>query len=178
MHRAGRSIVAAGIAAILVAVIAGPAAAKTVSPERYARSLCGLLDGGNEYVDAYNAIATDDPVAFQAEVVQLTDDYVADLQAGEAKLKKLAPDIKGGKKVSKLFVGYVDDIVTEVQDALDTFAAADPNGIVFTADVATFQVAVSLISTTVDDAFAEVTNQDLLKALEEEPSCEDVVTVI
>lgn len=167
--------------AVLVLGLAGPAAAKTVSPEKYAKSLCttlnGLLDSQNALVDAYNALPADDSAAFQSQTVDLVDGFVVDLEAAEAKLKKLRPDVKGGRKVSKLFVNYLDGQATEVQAAVDTFAAADPNGVAFAADVAVLEVAVNLLSTTAGDPFSEITDQDLLRAFDEENSCEDIVTV-
>jgi hypothetical protein len=181
MRRAGRSIVVVGVAAMLVAVMAGPVAAKTVSEERYAKSLCGtftgLLDAQAELTDVYNNQTSDDPATFQGEAVALVNGFVADLEAAAKKLRKLTPDVSGGKKISRLFATYFEEQADEVQAAVDTFAAADPNGVAFQADVVTLEVAINLLSTTAGDPFSEVTNQDLLGAFDEEPSCDDVVTV-
>jgi len=85
--------------------------------------------------------------------------------------------VSGGKKTARLFATYFQEQADEVQAALDTFAAADPNGVAFQADGVTLEVAINLLSTTAGDPFSEVTNQDLLAAFAEEPSCDDVVTV-
>jgi len=166
---------------VLVLGLASPAAAKTVSPKKYAKSLCttlsDLLESQNTLVDGYNALPVDDPASFQSQTIDLVNGFVADIDAAEAKLRKVRPDVKGGKKVSKLFVNYLDGQATEVQAAVDAFAAADPNGVAFTADVAALEVAVNVLSTTAGDPFSEITNQDLLGAFDKERSCEDIVTV-
>ena len=170
-----------GTVAVLVLGMAGAAAAKTVSPKKYAKSLCttlsDLVESQNELVDTYNTLPVDDPATFQSQTVDLVNGFVADLQAAEAKLKKLKPDVDGGKKVAKVFNEYLAGQATEMQTAVDTFAAADSNGVAFAADVAALEVAISLLSTTAGDPFSEVTNQDLLEAFDEESSCEEIVTV-
>jgi hypothetical protein len=173
--------VALGTVAVVVFGLAVPAAAKTVSPKKYAKLLCttlgDLVESQDELVDTYNALPVDDTATFQGQTVDLVNGFVEDLAAAEAKLKKLSPDVKGGKKISRVFSGYLDGQATEVQAAVDTFVAADPNGVAFTADVAALEVAINLLSTTAADPFSEVTNQDLLGAFDEEPACEDIVTV-
>jgi hypothetical protein len=164
-------------AAVLVLGLAGPAVAKTVSPKKYARSLCTTLDARSELTDAYSALPVKDSVTFQADAITLVDTFLADLEAGRRRLKRLTPDVDGGKRISKIFVAYVDDVIMEVQSARDTFAAADPNGVAFAADVSTFEVALTVLNTTVGDPFREVTNQDLLAAFDEVRSCDDIVTV-
>jgi hypothetical protein len=170
-----------GTVAVLVLGFSGPAAAKTVSPEKYAKTLCknlgGLIDSQNELVDAYNALPIDDTATFQSQAVDLVNGFVADIEAAEAKVKKLKPDVDRGKKVAKVFNEYLTGQAAQVQAAADTFAAADANGVAFAADVAALEVAINLLGTTAGDPFGEVTNQDLLGAFDEEPACEDIVTV-
>jgi hypothetical protein len=176
-----RIAVVLGTVAVLVLGMAGPAAAKTVSPEKYAKSLCttlgDLVEAQNELVDTYNTLPIDDPASFQSQTIDLVNGFVADLEAAEAKLKKLKPDVDGAKKVAKIFNEYLAGQATDVQAAVDTFAAADANGVAFAADVAALEVAINLLSTTAGDPFSEVTNQDLLEAFDGERSCEDIVTV-
>lgn len=167
-----------GTVTMLVVALAGPAAAKTVSPEKYAKSLCSTLGdvfgSQDELVDAYNAVPADDSVAFQSQTVDLVNGFVADLEAGEAKLKKLTPDVKRGKKVARLFIANLDRQSAAIQAAIDTFARADPNGVTFQMDVTAFGVS---LDSPGSQPFSEVTNQDLLEAFDEEPSCEEIVTV-
>ncbi|MGI8796445.1 MAG: hypothetical protein ACR2IR_07715 [Acidimicrobiia bacterium] len=174
------AVVLATVAMVVVG-LAGPAVAKTVSPKKYAKSLCttlsDLVESTNELVDTYNTLPVDDPVAFQSQTVDLVNGFIADLEAAEAKLKKLKPDVDGGKKVAKVFNDHLAGQAAEVQAAVDTFAAADANGVAFAADVAALEVAINLLSTTAGDPFSEVTNQDLLEAFDEESSCEEIVTV-
>jgi hypothetical protein len=166
-----------GTVAVVALGVAGTAVAKTVSPERYAKVLCTTLGAKDELVDGYAALPGDDSAIFQTQAVELVNELIADLKAGKAKLKKLTPDIERGKKTSKLFVRTLDDQVATLRAAVDTFAIADPNGVAFAADVAQLEVAVNLRETTTGDPFNEVTNQDLLEAFDEEPSCEEIVTV-
>lgn len=175
--RRARIRVVLGAVTVVVVGLAGPAAAKTVSPKKYAKSLCTTLDAQNELTDAYSALTVNDSVTFQADAIALVDTFLADLEAGRKKLKKLTPGVDGGKKISRVFVRYLDDVITEVQAARDTFGAADPNGVAFAADVSTFEVALTVLNTTVGDPFSKVSNQDLLGAFDKESSCEDIVTV-
>ena len=181
MRRAVRALAVAMSAMLLVVAMAGPAAAKKVSAEKYAKTLCttldNLVDSAEELVEAYNALPVDDPATFQTQAVELVNGFLADIQAAETKLKKLTPDVSGGKKIGKTFTEYLTGQATELKTAVDTFAAADPNGVAFAADVAQLEVAVNLLATTAGDPFSTVTNQELLKAFDEEPACEDVVTV-
>jgi hypothetical protein len=166
-----------GTVLVVVLAVAGTAAAKTVSPEKYAKTLCRTLGAKDELVDGYAAIPADDSGAFQVQAVQLVNELIADLKTGRAKLRRLVPDIDGGKKTSKLFVRTLGDQIDTLQAAVDTFAVADPNGVAFAADVAQLEAVVNLLEGTTGDPFGKVRNQDLLEALDEEPSCDEIVTV-
>lgn len=154
-------------------------AEKKVSDGKYARTLCTTLTGisGTEedLVEKYNALDVNDPAAFQTEAIALTNEYIDELTAGQAKLKKLQPE--GGKKVAKPFNAYFSDAITALEEAVDAFEAADPTSVAFQADVSTFQVALQLTGTTTADPFSSVKDQDLLGAFKDEKSCEDVVTI-
>ncbi len=180
MRRIRIAVVLATVAMVVVG-LAGPAAAKTVSPKKYAKSLCGTLgdigDANEQLATDFGTIPGDDSAAFQTQIIDLANGFVAELEAAESKLKKLIPDVEGGKKVSKLFVESLDEQASATQAAIDTFAAADPNGVAFQADVSTFGVALDTVTLTLGDPFSEVTNQDLLEAFDEESSCEEIVTV-
>jgi hypothetical protein len=182
MGGARRSVLVVAVAAAFVVVMAAPAAAKTVSPERYVKSLCGtintLLETDSELTDVYNNETSDDPATFQGEAAEIWNGFADDLDAAAKKLRKLTPDVSGGKKISKLFATYLEGQADDIREAVDTFAAADPNGVAFTADVAALDTALNLLSTTAGDPFAEVINQELIGAFDEEPSCDDLVTVI
>ncbi len=173
---AAGTMLASGAAGASVA-----AKAKKVSTEKYAKVVClntsrreAAIDG---FIDAYNTGTFDDPVPFQSEVIALGDDLVAELTRVVAKLKKVYPDIDHGKKVGKGFVAGVVQYRTPITDALEKFAAADPNGVAFQADISTFQVAIKLLKVGNTNPFTEVDDQDLLGAFADEKACDDVVTI-
>jgi hypothetical protein len=175
------------VATSVVVVVGGTAGAsvgakaKKVSPEKYAKNLCGVYgdvtDRLNKWVEDYNAISSDDPVAFHTEAVAGANELIDDITALQKKLKKKYPDVDGGKKVNKLFVDHIDELLDEVNGAVDKFEAADPNDVAFVGDVTTFEVAFNVLSTTLSDPFSDVDDQDLLKAFDGEKSCKDVVTI-
>lgn len=170
-----------GIVTLLIAGLAGPVAAKTVSPGKYAKSLCstlgGVLASHEEFRDAYGALPVVDSVTFQAQAIEVVNVLLADLQSAQAKLERLKPDIEGGRRVSKLFSGYVGSQATAVQSARDAFALADPNGVAIAADVTAFEIGVSTATQILDDPFTEITNRELLEAFDKEKSCDDLINV-
>jgi hypothetical protein len=153
----------------------------TQSADEYAATVCGVLleltNQQNELVEMYNTSPTTDPVAVQAETIGFVDDFLADLDAARAELEGVVPDVDDGEEISQTFVDYIDETTTEIQTARDTFAAADPNSPAFVGDLAIFESAINILSATLSDPFSTITDQDLLAAFSEEPSCEEVVTV-
>jgi len=173
-----RGLAVLTMGAVVVTATAGIAAAKTISNERYAKRLCGEMNGVLELIDTLQPSTTDDPATYQQETLASIDQLIAEMQKAAKKLKKLSPE-DGGKKVTKLFDGYLNDFTQELQDARDTFAAADPSSPAFSADVTTLAVTLQTAGVTLSDPFAELTEyQDLLGAFGDESSCEDIVTVI
>jgi hypothetical protein len=158
------------------------AAPKEVSTEKFAKTVCGsyskIQDRLGEFTDAYNTLPADDPTAFQTQAADLTNSLLDDASALQTKLKKVYPDVDDGKKISKLFVKNLNEINKEVSAALETFQAADPNGVAFQADITTFEVAINLLDTKTSDPFSKVTDQDVIGAFDDEESCDDVVTII
>ena len=152
------------------------------SPDEYAATLCGTLldltDQQNELVDAYNVLPPGDPAVFQADALALVDDFLADLDAAGAELEGVTPDVDDGDDIGQIFTDYIDETTTEVQAARDTLAAGDPNAPAFIGTVTQFEVAINILATTLSDPFAEIDDQDLLTAFDEEPTCEDIVLVI
>jgi hypothetical protein len=129
-------------------------------------------------IDDITAITTTDPAQFQTEAVAAVDKLLASLEKANAKLKKASPE-DGGKKVSKQFNAYFTEFAGNIEEARDEFAAADPNGVAFSGDVTIFQVGLTNSLIGIDDPFAKLTeNQDLLGALDDEKTCEEIVTVI
>ena len=152
---------------------------KKVSNAKYAKTLCTTLtkisNTEEALVEDYNNLDVSDPAVFQTEAISVTNTYIDELKAGQAKLKKLQPE--GGKKVAKPFNAYFTQAVKALEEAVAEFQAADPAGVAFQADVSKFQVALQLTGTTLGDPFSDVTDQDLLGAFDDEKSCDDVVTI-
>jgi hypothetical protein len=170
--------------ALLVSIGAAGAGAslagKELSNEKYAKTLCTSISGIKQQVDGideeYNALDTTDRAAFQTAAAGLVDDVIAKVKSGQTKMKKLSPE-DGGKKITRLFAAYFKELSTKLQDAVDAFRAADPNGVAFQADVIQLETAFSILDVGVTDPFGEIDEQDLLGALGDEPKCEDVVTI-
>jgi hypothetical protein len=175
-----RTTVVTVSALLAFGALAGTAAAKTVSDGKYVKSVCGgihkVKNAFGKTVDAYNALETTDPVAFQTQAAGLVDNLVATIKKSEAKLKKVSPT-DGGKKVTKLFDAYLKAFVTKLTDAVTTFRKADPNGVAFQGDVTQLQVAFNIVEVGVEDPFSKIKDNDLLRAFHDEKSCSDIVTV-
>jgi hypothetical protein len=163
--------------ATLMVATAGIAAAKEVSNEKYAKRICGEINGVLDDIDSLDTADTSDPVAYQTDAIAVVDELIAGLDAAGAKLKKVSPE-DGGKKVTKLFNAYLKEFSGKFQELRDEFASADPQSPAFTADVTVFTVGISNAPLGIDDPFAALTDyQDLLGAFGDEKSCADIVTV-
>ena len=181
------SLTAVGLVVALLVATAGTGAAtmgekqKKASAKAYAVSVCRVYSGVEEdfgdLVSGYNALAADDPVAFQSQVVTMTSNFLDEATESQAKLARVYPDVDGGKKISKIFVAGLGEIVTKVQEARDAFAAADPSSPGFIGNVTQFEVAFNILDATLGDPFSEVDNQDLMGAFDDAKVCKDVVTV-
>jgi hypothetical protein len=161
----------------LVLGATGVAAAKTVSDKKYAKSICGAIGGVFGTIDQLQPTVGGDPSTSKTQILQSTDQLLASLQEAKAKAKKLSPS-DGGKKVTKIFDQYfqaTEDGVTAARQKLD---AADPSNVAFAADIAQFTAALTTLEATTADPFSKLSSQqDLLKALQNEKSCDEIVTV-
>jgi hypothetical protein len=172
-----RPVAAVTLAAALTLAMSGIAGAKTIPNEKYAKRICGELNGVIKSIDKLKAPDSSDPAAYQADALAAVDSLVKSLNKARATLKKASPE-DGEKKVSKLFDKYLKGFVTEFQKARDTFATADPASPAFSADVTVLGVSLQNASTKLDDPFSKLTdNQDLLGAFGDEKSCKKIVTV-
>ena len=178
-----------GLVRVALGVIAGVALlgagttvpAKTVSAQRYAKTVCTTIDGltaaKKDLVDAYNALPTDDAATLQTQSIDLAEEYVAEFDRAEQRFRKTTPDIDDAVKVRKLFVTFVSGAGDEIRRAVDTYRAADPNGVAFQGDVITFETAFNVLEAKIGDPFSKIKNQELLAAFDDERSCKDVVQV-
>jgi len=180
MTRMGLAAVMAAGMVIGTAGIAG-AKAKEVSPEKYAKTLCGTFSkistSETDLAGKLGALDKNDPVAYQSQASELASQYQQQWAAAAKKLKKKYPGVDDGKKIGKKFSDYAGQAADEIQSAIDTFRAADPHGVAFAADVATFGVAFQTLSAKLGDPFSEVTDQDVLGAFKDEKSCDEIVTI-
>lgn len=165
------------LAAGLVLGTSGVAAAKTVSDKKYAKSLCGAIQGVSNTIDQIQPATSGDPAASQAQILQSTDQLLASLTTAKAKAAKISP-ADGGKKVTKIFDQYFQSNIDGVTAAREKLAAADPNGVAFAADIAQFTAALQTLDATTGDPFSKLSpNQDLLQALKKEQACSQIVSV-
>lgn len=177
MSKVVRGVAVVTLGMVLTVATAGVAAAKEVSNEQYAKKLCGGVNSVLDDIDALEPSTSQDPATYQQETLASVDSLIASLETQTAKLKKLSPE-DGGKKVTKLFNAYLKELTGKFQEARDAFAAADPNGVAFSADVTVLGVALQNATVGIDDPFSELSgNQDLLGAFDDEKSCDDIVTI-
>jgi len=170
---AGLGLLAAG----LVLSTSGVAAAKTVSDKKYAKSVCGAIQGVSDTIDQIQPSSGGDEAAAQTQILQSTDQLLDSLKSAKATAARISPE-DGGKKVTKTFDKYFQSTIDGVTAAQQKLAAADPNNVAFAADIAQFSAALQTLEATTGDPFSKLSsNQDLLQALKKEPSCSEVVTV-
>ncbi|MEX2255345.1 MAG: hypothetical protein WEC34_07900 [Acidimicrobiia bacterium] len=177
MRKLVRPVAALAVVGALVVALGGVAAAKDVSNEKYAKRICGELQGVLDAIDGLDQLDTSDPATYQTEAVAAADELIASMDSAKAKLKKVSPD-DGGKKVTKLFTKYLTDYVVKFEAARADFAAADPASPAFTGDVTVFGVALQNAGIGLTDPFSRLTeHQDLLGAFGDEKSCDGIVEV-
>jgi hypothetical protein len=170
---AGIGLVAAG----LVVGMSGIAAAKTVSDKKYAKALCGSIQGVSDTIDQIQPTTGGDPAGAQTQMLQSTDQLLESLKSAKAKAAKISPD-DGGKKVTKLFDQYFQGNIDGITAARDKLAAADPGNVAFAADIAQFSATLQTLDATTGDPFSKLSPyQDLLQALKKEQACSQVVTI-
>jgi hypothetical protein len=166
------------VAALLSGTAGASVSAKTISNGKYAKMLCGQLNGVLDKIKQVSTPNTSDPAQYQQQTLAIVDALIAELKAAQAKLKKVSPS-DGGKKVTKLFDKYLVSYETQFKQARDTFAAADPASPAFTGAVTILSAALSTSDVKAGDPFGKLSGQqDLLSALKGEKSCKQIVTVV
>lgn len=179
--RMRRGLVVAVLAGVGVLALGGTAAAKEVSPRRFAKTLCGAYveygKAHQAYTDAYNALPPD-PAGYHLGVQTVAADFVKAIETQRDKIRKVWPAVDDGKQITKLFVNNFNELSSSVSDALEAIQAADPNAPTFANDQATYEAELAKLDTETSDPFAKLKDQDVIRALDAEKSCENVVTVI
>jgi hypothetical protein len=171
---AGLGVLAAG----LVLGTSGVAAAKTVSDKKYAKSLCGAIQGVSDTIDQIQPTTGGDPAATHSQILASTDQLLGSLTTAKAKAAKISPE-DGRKKVTKIFDQYFQSNIDGVTAAREKLATADPNNAAFAADIAQFSATLQTLDATTGDPFAKLASyQDLLQALKKEQACSQIVTVV
>ncbi len=181
MRRTVRITVTGVLAAVLVAAFATVAVAKEVSTKRYAKTLCGAYQSLGDAEQAYNTTYAEipaDPAGFQAAVATAASELGTKVDTLQAKLTKVSPRVEDGKKISKLFARNLDEVSKEIADALAALQAADPNGATFSTDISTYETALSEVDTKPSDPFKKLKDQEVIAALDDEKSCNGVVTIV
>ena len=156
---------------------------KKLSAEKYAKSMCTTY---NTVIDELGAFAKQittssasqtDPAAFQAEVSTFADEFLAALAKDEQKLKRIYPDVDGGKKIAKQFSKNPTELKKLVGDAVDTFLAADPTSPAFSASVTVFSVTLSTMVNQLTDVTTGIDDQDFINAVGGQKACHKIFPV-
>jgi hypothetical protein len=172
-----RPAVVVTLAVALAMTMSGIAAAKTIANAKYAKQMCGELNGVIKSIDKLKQPDASDPATYQKQAVAAVDSLIKSLDVARVRLRKISPD-DGGAKVSKLFDKYLKGFTSQFQKARDKFAAADATSPAFQADVSVLGVSLQNASLGLDDPFTKLShNQDLLGAFGHEKTCKDIVTV-
>ncbi len=173
-----RLLVAVLTCTVIVSGGAGAAVAakaRKVSTDAYAKTMCSTYNKVLAEVNGFNTEVSSlqiiDNASFQADVAALGDALLTKLKTAETKLKGIYPDIDAGKKISKLFAKNTVELQTVFSDALGTFAAADPNGVAFQADIALFEANLLTLNTKLTDVTTGITDQDLIGSVGDEKAC-------
>ena len=170
------SVVMAGSAGAVVAQ-----KQKKVTAAKYAKTVCStytkVKSSISDFADEYNSNTSEDPAAIQSDTLELANGLLDEFATQQKKLKKVYPDIDGGKKTARLFAANIGELSDKFKESVDKFQAADPTNPAFVGDVTQFEVAFGILDVGLSDPFSQVHDQDLLKAFDGEKSCKDVVTV-
>jgi len=157
------------------------AKSKKVPTDKYAKTLCRTYNqvaaDVNDFATEIDSLEISDNASFQTEVGTAGDGLLADLEKAETKLKSAYPDIDDGKKVSKLFAKNTVELQNAVSDALETFAAADPNGVAFEADIAVLSASLATLGVRLTDVTTQITDQDLIGSIGNEKTCHEIFPV-
>ena len=78
------------LAAGLVLGTSGVAAAKTVSDKKYAKSLCGAIQGVSDTIDQIQPASGGDNAASQAQILASTDQLLESLTTAKAQAAKIS----------------------------------------------------------------------------------------
>jgi hypothetical protein len=174
---------AATVALALAAPAAGATvpAAKTVSVDKYAKSLCSTYTAWHDTVTASNvptASITDAAAGKQALADYLTS-LVTATKTAVSKLKKAGiPDVDHGKQVARSFQTFLSKASTEISGALAQMSAADPASPGFVDTVTQVTTQLTTLDSRLGDPFSKVQSQDLLTAFKDQKACRGVVTII
>ena len=134
MRRVGRGLAVLMIGAVFFTVTAGIAGAKTVSDEKYAKKLCGTLNGAVDDVSGIEPSQSDDPATSQTETLAAVDESDR-FSRGSSGQGQEAFARRWRQEDHKALRPYIKELTSKIQDGRDEFAAADPSSPAFTADL-------------------------------------------
>ena len=177
MSRFGRGITVAGVAAGHVVGAASAAAAKprSTATAKYAKTVCGVYASLENEVKTYaTSIANLDPsdaAGFEAQATAPTNTLITTVKADEVTLTNVYPNIANGKKIGASLVANSTEIDQALTSALTKLDPSNPGAPI------DFSTSIATLSTSLSDPFSKITNQQLIGAFKNEPSCKTVVTV-
>jgi hypothetical protein len=172
---------AVGLALAAPAAEASVPAAKTVSVDKYAKSLCTTYTSWQDAVTASNVPTSSiaDATAGKQALADYFTSLVTATRTAVAKLKKAGiPDVDHGKQVARSFRTFLGKASTEISGALAQVSAADPASPGFVDTVTQVTTKLTTLDSRLGDPFSKVDSQDLLSAFKDQKACRGVVTII
>jgi hypothetical protein len=161
----------------LVLGVASAAAAKprSTTTSKYAKTVCGvyasLENEVNAYVTSIGNLDASDAAGFQAQATTLTNTLITTVKGDEATLTNVYPNISNGKKIGASLVANSTEIDQALTSALTKLDPSNPGAPI------DFSTSIATLSASLSDPFSKITNQQLIGAFKNEPSCKTVVTV-
>ena len=188
MRSSVRVVAIAALVVLGTMLVAGGAGAsvatktKKVSADSYVKTMCTgynkVISDLGDFADALTgSSAVGDPAAFQAEVTTLSEEFLAKVATTEKKLKRIYPDVDGGKKIAKQFSKNAVEVQDFVGEAVDELLAADPTSPAFTANITVFGVTLSTMGNQLTDVTSGIDDQDFIKAIGNQKRCHEIFPV-
>lgn len=180
------AVIAISVVGAMSAASAGATVAtktKKVSADKYAKTMCTtynkIIADLGDFADELSGSSSSetDPAAFQALVEAAAEDFLGKVAAGERKLKRIYPDVDGGKKIGKQFLKNPVEVQQLVGDAVDEFLAADPTSPAFSASVTVFGVTLQTLETRLTDVTTGIDDQDFIEAVGDQKQCHEIFPV-
>ena len=175
-------------ASFLLVGCAGDSEQKKKSLSAFAVSSCASVVAADEAEEAVSTSRdqlgsmTSGPEQHAFGIEQI-EGFIEVLEEQKATAEKAVPLVDDGEKISKSFVDYWQTRIDWSQSVLDEFPAEVPDWgrnqdkVTLYVSPALGDLGVAQMGPDIRSPFAELEDQDVIKALDDEPSCDDIVMV-